>query len=250
MKTLAWTGLLLLALVGVLIGVTRAMVVTRALQGPPSAELSPEDREMVARFASMLAIPVDSVQFRLMERDTRDAAVRYNSQPIVVLLHVVPGAAFLLLAPLQLLARVRDRAPAVHRASGYLLIALAVPFVLTGFYIAVSDPFFGLWGSSAVVIATALFINAGCQAYAAIRRGDITRHRAWMLRFLAVAYGIAVMRVISLPVIALFPISPRTLGPPTFWAGWFISIMLAEWWIRRSPWQGARIPLQNDGRAA
>ena len=205
---------------------------------------------MLARMASTLAIPVDSEQFRLMERDTRDAAFRYNSQPVVVLLHVVPGAAFLWLAPLQLMARVRDRAPAIHRASGYLLIALAVPFVLTGFYLAIIVPFFGPWGSAAVVIATALFINAGCQAYAAIRRGDITRHLAWMLRFLAIAYGIAVMRVISFPVIALFPISPRVLGPPTFWAGWFISIMLAEWWIRRSHWQGGRIALRSDGRAA
>lgn len=250
MKNLAWTGVVLLALVGVLSGVTRAIVVTRTLQGAPAAELSPEDRDMLVRVASALAIPLESEHFRLMERDTRDAAVRYNSQPMVVLLHVVPGAAFLLLAPLQLMARVRDRAPAVHRSSGYLLIALAVPFTLTGFYLAVLDPFFGPWAGVAVVIATALFINAGCQAYAAIRRGDITRHRAWMLRFLAVAYGIAVMRVISYPVIALFPISPRVLGPPTFWAGWFISIMLAEWWIRRSHWQGARIVLQGDGRAA
>ena len=250
MKTLAWTGVVLLALVGVLIGVTRATVVTRTLQGAPAAELSPEDRAMLARMASTLAIPVDSEQFRLMERDTRDAALRYNLQPIVVLLHVVPGAAFLLLAPLQLIGRVRDRTPAVHRSSGYLLIALAVPFVLTGFYLAVFDPFFGPWGSAAVVIATALFVNAGVQAYAAIRRGDITRHRAWMLRFLAVAYGIAVMRVISFPVIALFPISPRVLGPPTFWAGWFISIMLAEWWIRRTHWTGARQELRRDGRAA
>jgi len=235
MKTIAWTGVVLLALVGALSGVTRAIVVTRTLQGAPAAELSPEDRENLRTLSSVMGIPEGTERYRLMEQDMRAAALNYNSKPVPMLLHVAPGTVFLLLAPLQLVARVRQRWPALHRSSGYLLLVLAVPFALTGFYIAVVDPFFGPWGSAAALLGGALFVNAGVRAYAAIRRGDVARHRAWMLRFLAVAYGIALMRALSFPFFALFDVTFKELGPPTFWIGWFISIMFAEWWIRRSP---------------
>jgi hypothetical protein len=74
----------------------------------------------------------------------------------------------------------------------------------------------------------------GVRAYAAIRRRDIDRHRVWMLRALAMAYGIAVIRALFLLVVALVPLDPVAAGAVTFWTGWLLSALTVEWWIRRT----------------
>ena len=249
MRPIFWIGILTLALLGALSGVTRTIVVTRTLLGAPAAEFSPEDRENLRVLSVIMDLPEGSERYRRAEQDMREAAFNYNSNPVTMLLHAAPGTAFLLLAPLQLVARIRQRWPSLHRASGYLLLVCAVLFVLTAIYIAVVDPFFGPWGSAAALFFGTLFINAGVRAYAAIKRGDVAGHRRWMLRVLAVAYGIAVIRALSFPFFALFDFTFKELGPPTFWIGWLMSIMLAEWWIRRSQ-PALPIALRGDGRAA
>jgi uncharacterized membrane protein len=234
MKTLAWLVVAALAVVGAASAVTRTIAVGRVLQGADAAELSPRDVENLHQLAAFFGVSEESEHYRVTERDTRYASIKYNSQPAVVLLHVAPGAIFLLAAPLQLSGRLRRRYAAVHRSLGYLLLVLAIPFAITGLYLAVRDPVFGRIGQSAAVLAGLLFINAGVRAYLAIRRGDRARHREWMLRFLALGYGIAVIRVIGTVVLAFVPVGPRALGGPLFWIGWSASALAAEWWIRRS----------------
>jgi hypothetical protein len=250
MRTIAWIGVIVLALIGVTAGVTRTMVVSRTLSGTPVSELSPEDRATVRVLSSVVGIASTSELYRLIEEDTWKASIKFNSHPAMTLLHVVPGAVFLALAPLQLIKRLRDRRPAVHRSLGYLLLVCALPFALSGFYLAVREPSFGPLGAAAAVLAGLLFVHAGIRAYASITRGDVTRHRMWMLRFLAVAYGIAVIRVISVPMAMLFPLRPSDFGARTFWFGWTLSILFAEWWIRRSRTNAALVRVANDGRAA
>jgi hypothetical protein len=100
----------------------------------------------------------------------------------------------------------------VHRSLGYLLLLLAIPFAFTGLYIAVRDPFFAPIGELAAVIAGLLFIHVGVRAYLAIKAGDRINHRNWMLRFLALAYAIAVIRALALVVMAFIPIGPERLA--------------------------------------
>jgi hypothetical protein len=152
----------------------------------------------------------------------------------------MPGTVFLLLAPLQLVPRFRVRPPRLHRRMGYLLLVLAIPFATTGLYFSFRDPFFGLIGAVASAIGGAWFLYSGVRAYAAIRRRDIDEHRAWMLRALAMAYAIAVIRAIDLIVLALLPVRARTIGGPSFWVGFLLSAVAAEWWIRRTAKQPAR----------
>jgi hypothetical protein len=235
MKTLAWIAVAALAVIGAASAVTRAVAVGRVLGGAPADELSPQDVENQRQLVAMLGVEERSERYRLIDEDMRDASLKYNSLPITMLLHVVPGGIFMLAAPLQLSGRLRRRYAAVHRSLGYLLLLLAIPFAFTGLYVAVRDPIFGPVGATAAVIAGVLFIHAGVRAYLAIRAGDRDSHRVWMLRFLALAYAIAVMRALSMIVMALFPVAPRAIGAPLFWAGWILSALLAEWWIRRTP---------------
>jgi hypothetical protein len=59
-----------------------------------------------------------------------------------------------------------------------------------------------------------------------------------------------VIRVISVPMAMLFPLRPSDFGARTFWFGWTLSILFAEWWIRRSRTNAALVRVANDGRAA
>jgi hypothetical protein len=93
---------------------------------------------------------------------------------------------------------------------------------------------FGPVGATAAVILGSAFIHAGVRAYVAIRAGDRISHRAWMLRFLALAYSIAVMRALSMIAFALFPVAMRDIGAALFWLGPILSALAAEWWIRRT----------------
>jgi hypothetical protein len=68
----------------------------------------------------------------------------------------------------------------------------------------------------------------------AIRRRDITRHRAWMTRAYALALG-AATQVFTLGI------GPAVFGPGelthdlSLGAAWFINLAVAEYAIRRSP---------------
>jgi hypothetical protein len=204
------------------------------LGGAPVAEVSPLDVEYQRQVTALLGIEQGTDRYRAIDQDFKDGSLKYNSLPVVMLLHVVPGALFLLAAPLQLSAQLRRRYAAVHRSLGYALLFLAIPFALTGLYIGVRQPMFGAAGATAAVILGSSFIFAGVRAYAAIRAGDRVSHRAWMLRFLALAYAIAVMRALSIVAFVLFPVSMREIGAPLFWIGPIVSALAAEWWIRRT----------------
>ena len=233
MKTLVWFAVAALAVIGAASAVTRTIAVTRVLGGAPAAEMSPLDVEYQRQVAALYGIDEGSARYRAIDRDMKDGSLKYNSLPVVMLLHVLPGALFLLAAPLQLSARVRRHA-VVHRSLGYLLLVLAIPFALTGLYIGVRQPMFGPVGATAAVFLGSFFILAGVRAYVAIRAGDRIRHRAWMLRFLALAYAIAVMRALSMLAFALFPVRMRDIGAALFWIGPILSALAAEWWIRRT----------------
>jgi hypothetical protein len=69
---------------------------------------------------------------------------------------------------------------------------------------------------------------------AAIRRRDITRHRAWMTRAYALALG-AGTQVLTLSlgeaILGTSDLSEALLQG----AGWVINLAVAEWFIRRGP---------------
>ena len=241
MKRLAWLAVAVLAVIGIASAVTRTIAVSRVLGGAPAAEMSPLDVEYQRQVTALLRIDDGTARYRAIDQDMKVASLKYNSVPVVMLLHVVPGGLFLLAAPLQLSAGLRRRYTVVHRSLGYALLLLAIPFALTGLYIGVRQPMFGPVGATAAVFLGGFFLHAGVRAYVAIRAGDRVSHRAWMLRFIALAYGIAVMRALSAAAFTLFPVSMQDIGAPMFWIGPIVSALLAEWWIRRTDPASARV---------
>lgn len=231
---LAICGLVALALVGGASAATRGLVVWGVLNGAPIDALSPLDAANMDMLAAWTRTSPSDPFYQQLEATTRAGSLRYNSVPITTLAHIVPGAIFLFLAPLQLLPRLRARRTGIHRRLGYLLLALAVPYAITGIVFSVYEPGFGALGGVASGLAGVWFVYCAVRAYTAIRRRDVERHREWMLRMMAVAYGIAVIRLLFIAIVVVAPVDPMVLGAVTFWAGWLLAALPVEWWIRQT----------------
>jgi hypothetical protein len=80
--------------------------------------------------------------------------------------------------------------------------------------------------------AWVLFIVLG---FAAIRRRDLARHRAWMIRGYAVGLGAGTQVVTQVPWILAAGALDKLSKALLMLAGWVVNLAVAEWIIRRRP---------------
>jgi len=221
--TVVWCGVTLLSLIGVTAALLRVAY--------PS-DLAGRAEPLRQTMMSALGRTDPFFARRAQEVALFDA--RFASFRLATLLHVIPGGLFLLLAPLQFSSRLRDRHRGVHRWTGRLLVMAALLSVGPALHFGVMMPYAGVGESIAVATFGGLFVIAIITAFVAIRMGDVSRHREWMIRAFAVAIGISVVRLVSIAVdIALSPagVSPQTVFVVSIWMGWLLTLGAGEMWI-------------------
>lgn len=160
---------------------------------------------------------------------------KFATHRLLTLWHVLPGGIFLLFAPLQFSTRIRKRYIRFHRWSGRLLLPAVVATTLPGLYFGILIPYGGLSEAVAIAASGGLLVIAVCRGFLAIRRRQVARHREWMIRVFALAIAISTVRVVAVPLdVALTPAGfrPPTLFALSVWAGWIITLSVAELWIR------------------
>ena len=82
-------------------------------------------------------------------------------------------------------------------------------------------------------VAAVLFLIVLGLGVAAIRRGDVARHRVWMLRAYALTLGAATQTVMLLPVFLVYGEVEGTAMDLVFIFGWLLNLAVAEVLIRR-----------------
>ena len=223
------------AAVAVLLAIGIASAVNRGL-AVSSEDPSWLDRQQLDFVVAVTRLQAGGPEHGRLTQEISRQAANMNSHPRASLGHLAAGAVFFLLLPWQFSRRLRARHPAVHRWNGRVLLALAVVGAGAGMYLGLDQPYGGAWESLASTLFGGFFLFAAARGYAAIRRRDIARHREWMIRFFAVAIGISVIRVIGMGHFLLT--GTQAIQPQAFaaqlWAGWLVSIALAEIWIRRT----------------
>jgi uncharacterized membrane protein len=193
----------------------------------------------IGRFVSVVngGLGYDEIR-RLMPAESAQEAYEFDrwfvAYPALTLLHVVPGGLFLALAPFQFSSRIRNRYVRFHRWSGRALVLAALPIGLSSLILGALFPFGGPSAASAVFLAGAFFLFALVRAFNAIRRGDVTRHREWMIRMFSIGLGIATIRVVGMILFAITHNSFHESAGTAFWIGWVSTFVAAEWWIRRT----------------
>jgi uncharacterized membrane protein len=220
----AWCAVGLLTALGIVAAVGRGVFV---------ADLA--TRAEPLRQETMRALHRDDPYALERTEEARQFDRQFAAHPVAAWLHVVPGGIFLTLALVQFSSRVRSRHIGFHRWSGRVLIFLALIIVSSALYFGVLMPYAGRGESTAIVLFAGLFFADIIRGFVAIRRGEVARHREWMIRAYAIAIGISTVRVVMLVFdIALAPAGFRL--PEVFvlsiWVGWAISVGAAEIWIR------------------
>lgn len=113
-----------------------------------------------------------------------------------IFLHMATGGAITVLAPLQLIPQIRDRAPALHRRAGRVIVCLALVTAAAGLaWIGARGTIGGPEMSAAFALYGALLALAAAQTWRFARAGNHARHRAWALRLFVLAIASWLYRV-------------------------------------------------------
>ncbi len=172
--------------------------------------------------------------------------IRRASYPWALSGHIIGGSALLILGFAQFSAQLRRACPGCHRWTGRALILLGVFFALSSLWMNLSAnamPGSALHDGAQNLVAVLFLIVLGL-GLAAIRRGDVVRHRVWMLRAYALTLGAATQTVMLLPVFLLFGLPEGLLVDLVFISGWGINLGVGELILRRGGQRSlsARLP--------
>lgn len=167
---------------------------------------------------------------------------RYAVHPWLAYAHILPGVAYLLIAPFQLSRRFRNRDFARHRRMGRIAIGAGV---LTGIFAIVFGGFLSFGGPLEATVSAVFglwFVFALGVAYRSIRRGDIRRHRRWMIRAFAVGVAVGTIRLWVGLFEALGILDFQQAFGPAFLISFVLHAVAAELWLVWRP------EVTNSGR--
>jgi uncharacterized membrane protein len=163
-------------------------------------------------------------------------SLRLMAAPAAMFVHALAGFMFGLMGPLQFTRVLRGRFDRLHRAAGRVFVVAGVGLGLSGLALlarvesistALLDATRGLAGA-ALVIALALGVLA-------VRRRDLVRHRAWMIRAYAIGMGSGTVGLVFFPIYLVNGAPPTGLYADLVFTGWWASnVVLAEVIVRQS----------------
>jgi uncharacterized membrane protein len=193
-----------------------------------------------AALLALVAVPLAAGAVRLTQlfggANVTPENARFFAAPAPVVLHIVSAALFCLLGPFQLAPGVRRQWPGWHRRAGQLFIICGVLAGLSGLWMTQFYPPVANDGPLLHVfrlLAGAGMVVCVLVGFAAIRKGRVAQHRAWITRGYAIGVGAGTQALVHLPWILIVG-PPGELGRALLMgAGWAINLAVAEWSVRR-----------------
>ena len=190
-------------------------------------------------------IPVIAGSLRVLEiaggPNLLPANPRIDAVPAPVVVHITAAAFYAFLGSLQFSARLRRGRPNWHRRSGRLLVGAGLLVALSGLWMTLfytGAPGGGLLWAVRLLVATAMAASI-VLGFTAIRRRDITAHRAWMIRAYALAVAAGTQAFTQGVGESLFGTGELSTAVSVS-SGWVINAAVAEWVIRRPASRRAR----------
>ena len=149
----------------------------------------------------------------------------------LTVLHILPAALFVVLAPLQFMPSVRQKHLQFHRWSGRVLVVYGLIVGTSALIMSYKMNIGGLNETAATTLYGIVFLICLSKAYLYIRRKDVARHREWMIRAFGVALGVATTRPIVGIFFAFRRLTPHEFFGIAFWLGFTTTFLAAEAWI-------------------
>lgn len=142
-----------------------------------------------------LRIAVDGPNLSSGEIPDDEFERRYAMHPVIAYAHILPAVIYLIAAPFQLNRGFRERHFTLHKRMGRVLVPAGIAAGSFAIIFGSRFPFGGLLESSATIVFGVYFVAALSIAFLAIKAGDATRHRRWMIRAFAIGLAVGTIRV-------------------------------------------------------
>ncbi len=194
---------------------------------------------VAAALVVLSAIPLTAGVLRLVQLAGGPAAMpaddRFTGFPVALVVHIVGSALFALVGALQFVSRFRRRHPTWHRRAGRVLAVAGLAVAGSALWLTLLPPPKPGTGDLLflfrLVFASAM---AAClvAGVAAIRRRDVSAHRAWMVRAYAIGLG-AGTQAFTEGITESLVGTGELSGDLAKGAGWLVNLAVAEWAIRR-----------------
>ncbi|TDD35099.1 DUF2306 domain-containing protein [Nonomuraea terrae] len=165
--------------------------------------------------------------------DLTEGGDRFLAAPVPVVVHIVAALVYTLAGAFQFVPSLRRRG--WHRAAGRVLAGCGLAAAASGLWLTLflaRPPGDGDLLAAFRLVAGSAMLGFLLLGVAAIRRRDVRRHRAWMIRAYALGAGAgtqAFTQVVWLPAGGEPGEVARAL---LIGAGWVINAAVAEWVVR------------------
>jgi uncharacterized membrane protein len=188
---------------------------------------------------ALVLLPAVAGSFRLVEvfggPQVLPANPGLTASPVAVIVHIVSAILYAVLGAFQFSPGLRRHRPGWHRAAGWVVVVLGLVVAFSALWLTLFTPRPDGTGELPHVIRLA--VGSGMAAgivlgVSAIRRRDVTGHRAWMARAYVLGLG-AGTQVFTLGIgEAVFGAGELTTALMQG-AGWGINLAVAEYVVRR-----------------
>ena len=149
----------------------------------------------------------------------------------LTMVHIIPGALFMILAPLQFVPAIRAKHLSFHRWSGRLLFISGLVIGISALVMSYTMNIGGANETAATTLFAILFLICLVKAYRHIRRKEVAQHREWVIRMFGIGLGVATTRPIVGIFFAFRKLTPHEFFGIAFWLGFTITFLAAEAWI-------------------
>lgn len=153
----------------------------------------------------------------------------FSNLPIAISAHLAGGMVAIVLGAFQVNSRLRSRFLQVHRWSGQVYVVAVLVGGTAGFVLALSS-FGGLVTHFGFGLMAFCWVATTLIAYRSIRLGNVTAHRAWMLRSYALTLAAVTLRL-YLALSQVAQIDFESAYQAISWLCWVPNLLVTEWVI-------------------
>ena len=187
-------------------------------------------------FATLLTIVLALVQVVQIPLGALPEDSRHlTATPIWHFMHVLAGATFGIVGPIQFSRVLMRKYGLLHRFMGRMFVAAGATISLSslGLLWHFPDTYSVAISSGRLLFGIALGLALAIAMHA-IRRRDFTRHRNWMIRGYAIGIGATAVSMVFFPIYVITGKPPMGLAADiAFLGAWTACIAFAEGLVRR-----------------
>jgi uncharacterized membrane protein len=205
---------------------------------------------------ALVVVPAIAGSLRLVELaggpHLLPANASITASPAPVVLHIICAVSYAVLGAFQFSSGLRRRLPNWHRTAGRVLVAFGLAVAFSALWMTQLYP--RQPGTGELSYLFRLAFGSGMAAcivlgFAAIRRGDVASHQAWMTRAYALALGAGTQVFTKGFGMAAFGTSELATDL-SLGAGWAINLAAAEYLIHRHNSRPASRPIRAKTKVA